>query len=64
MWDVDLSEKGYGDLGSEDGTDLSFGAVAMYHVNQDFSVVAEFQRFDDVAGGDLNNFSVGARLNF
>ena len=64
MWDVELSEQGYGKLGSDDGTDLSFGLGAAFHVTQEFSVVAEFQRFTDVSDGDLNNFSVGARLNF
>lgn len=64
MWDVELSEQGYGKLGEDDGTDLSLGLGAAFHVTQEFSVVAEFQRFTDVSDGDLNNFSVGARLNF
>lgn len=64
MWDVEVSEEGFGKLGSDDGTDLSLGFGAAFHVTQEFSVVAEFQRFTDVSDGDLNNFSVGARLNF
>jgi len=63
MWDVEISEEGYGKLGSDDGSDLSFGLGAAFHVTQEFSVVAELQRMD-VSDGDLDNFSVGARLNF
>ena len=64
MWDVEISERGYGKLGSEDGTDLSFGLGAAFNVTHEFSVVAEYQRFNDVADGDLDNFSIGGRLNF
>jgi hypothetical protein len=63
MWDVEVSEKGYGKLGSEDGSDLSLGLGGAFHVMQEFSVIAEVQRFE-VEDESLTNFSVGARLNF
>jgi len=61
VWDVDQSGP-EGDS-SFDGNDLSLGLGGAFHVTQEFSIIAEVQRFE-IEDESLTNFSVGARLNF
>lgn len=63
FWSVDVSEEGFGNIGDDNGTDISFGFGGAYHVADDISLFAEFQRFD-IDGGDIDNFSVGTHLYF
>ncbi|WP_346799472.1 outer membrane beta-barrel protein (plasmid) [Halomonas sp. Bachu 37] len=63
FWSVDLSEEGYGKIAEDDGTDIGFGFGGAYHITDDISVFAEYQRFD-VDDGDIDNFSVGTNLYF
>lgn len=63
MWDVSISEAGYGEFYSEDGNDLSYGIGAAFNITPQFGLVAEYQRFD-VDDEDLSNISIGARFNF
>lgn len=63
FWNVDLSEEGYGKIADDDGTDISFGVGGAYHIADDISVFAEYQRFN-VDDGEIDNFSVGTHLYF
>lgn len=63
MWDVSLDEAGYGELASDDGTDLSFGIGASANLTEQFGLVFEYQRFD-LDDDDVTNISIGARFNF
>jgi len=63
MWDATLDEAGYGEIGSDDGTDISLGLGALVNLTDQFDVVFEYQRFD-LDGGDVSNLSLGARFNF
>lgn len=63
IWDSTLNEAGTGEIGSADGTDLSFGLGLLAHLNENFDVLVEYQNFD-LDGDDVSNISVGARFNF
>lgn len=63
FWRVDVSEDGYGNIFSDRGTDISFGVGGAYHVADDISVFAEYQRFD-VDSGKIDNFAAGIHLFF
>ncbi|MCK5395417.1 MAG: porin family protein [Gammaproteobacteria bacterium] len=63
MWDISVSEAGFGEFYSEDGTDLSFGFGAAINLTEQFALVFEYQMFD-VDDEDMTNISLGARLNF
>lgn len=63
VWDATVEEDGYGELGSEDGTDISLGFGVAAEVMPNLSVVAEYQRFK-IEDGDVNNYSIGAKYKF
>lgn len=63
FWSSDLSQEGFGKIVDDDGTDISFGVGGAYHIADDISVFAEYQRFS-VDDGEIDNFSVGAHLYF
>ncbi len=63
MWDVSVSEAGFGEFYSEDGTDLSYGFGASINLAKQFSLIFEYQKFD-VDDEDVSNISLGARFNF
>lgn len=63
MWNISVSEAGFGEFYSEDGTDLSFGFGASVNVTPQFGLVFEYQKFE-VDDEDISNISLGARLNF
>lgn len=63
MWDVTLDEAGTGEIASDDGTDISFGVGGSVKLAEQFSLVLEFQRFD-IDGDDVDNISLGGRINF
>lgn len=62
-WEVTLDEAGYGELASEDGTDISFGIGASVNLTEQFGIVVEYQKFD-LDDDDVSNISIGARFNF
>ncbi len=62
-WDISVSEAGFGEFYSEDGTDLSYGFGASVNLTKQFSLVFEYQKFD-VDDEDFSNISLGARVNF
>ena len=63
MWDVSISESGFGEFYSEDGTDLSFGLGVSVNLTEQFGLVFEYQKFD-VDDEDLSNISLGAKVYF
>ena len=63
MWDVTAYEDGYGEIGSADGTDLSFGFGAAANFTDQFSLEFEYQKFD-LDDDDASNISLGARFSF
>ncbi len=63
MWDVTLEAAGNGEIGSNDGTDFSFGFGASVNLTDQFGLVLEYQKFD-LDDQDVSNISFGARLNF
>lgn len=46
MWDVSVSEDGFGELGSDDGTDLFYGIGAAYNFTEKFSLGLEHNSYD------------------
>jgi len=63
MWDVSVSEAGFGEFYSKDGADLSLGFGASMNLTEQFGLVFEYQKFD-VDDEDVSNISLGARFNF
>lgn len=57
MWDATLDEAGYGEIGSDDGTDISLGLGALVNLTDQFDVVFEYQRFDLGGGGCIKSFT-------
>lgn len=46
MWDASVSEDGFGELGSDDGTDLFYGIGAAYSFTEKFSLGLEHNSYD------------------
>ena len=63
MWDLSVSEAGYGEFYSEDGNDISLGFGATVNFTKQFAMVFEYQSFE-IDDEDVSNISLGARLNF
>ena len=62
-WDASLHRSGYGEVASDDGVDLSIGIGGSLKLNEQFSLVLEYQRFE-LDSDDVSNLSLGARYNF
>lgn len=59
FWDTDVS----GTINtSDDGTDLIFGFGAQYMLNEQFSIVGEWERYDN--DNDVDFLSIGAIYKF
>lgn len=63
IWDVTLDEAGTGEIDSDDGTDISLGFGAAINITDQFTLLAEYQKFD-LDGDDVTNISIGGRMNF
>lgn len=63
FWDAELSEEGFGTFAEDDGNDLGFGFGASFNPSEQVSIIAEYEMFE-VADEDLNNLSLGVRVNF
>jgi len=50
--------------GSDDGTDLMFGAGAKWHINDRFALRAEWERFTKVYDYDVDFFSLNLEASF
>ncbi|MGQ0577728.1 MAG: outer membrane beta-barrel protein [Betaproteobacteria bacterium] len=66
IWDVSATASAPG-LGSatasDDGTDIMFGAGALWNLSQQFGLRAEWERFD-IDGDDVDFLSIGVQLSF
>lgn len=63
MWDVTVDEEGYGEIYSDDGTDISLGFGAAANLAENFGLVFEYQMFE-LDDEDASNISLGARFIF
>ncbi len=61
-YDVDLDFGG--DTATESGTELAYGAGLRYDFANGLGLLGEWERFDDVAVGDCDLFSVGLSCTF
>lgn len=61
--DASIDEDGYGELASEDSTDLTYGVGVQFSASESAKFVAEYQMFD-FDGDNVSNVSVGFRFNF
>ncbi len=57
-WTVDI---GYA---TDDGTDLTYGFGGSFRMNDQISLRAEWERFTDVSGGDVDLLSAGFAYHF
>ena len=57
-WDVETS------TADDDGTDNTFGFGGEYRLNDNWALRAEWERFSDVSGGDIDMISFGATYSF
>jgi hypothetical protein len=62
-WDFSVSEAGFGEIYSNDGTDVSFGFGVSVNLAKQFDLVFEYQQVD-VDDEGTKNISFGARYNF
>jgi opacity protein-like surface antigen len=63
MWDATIDEEGFGEIASDDGTDLSYGLGAAFKLNENFNVSLQYQMFD-LDDTDVSNISLGVGYNF
>ncbi|WP_372883220.1 porin family protein [Psychromonas sp.] len=63
VWDASLNEAGYGEIGIDEGSDISLGFGAAVNLTEQFGLLIEYQKFelDEV---DVSNISIAARLYF
>ena len=62
-WDAKLSQEGFGEIGSDDGMDFSYGAGAQFRV-WSLTLRAEWERFDMSALDKAEMISVGLMWTF
>ena len=63
MWDVTLSEEGFGKIGGDDGNDLFFGVGASFKVADPLRLAVEYQAFE-LDDTDVDNISLGLLYTF
>ena len=63
MWDLEVTEDGFGILAEGDGQDIFFGFGANIKVSEQFILSARFNSYDTDLE-DITMFSVNAQINF
>jgi hypothetical protein len=66
-WDVELTEAGFGELASDDGTDLTYGAGFAFSFTDQFSSYLQFKRYAFEVDGedvDLDDIGIGLQYRF
>ncbi len=63
FWDVEARADIINFYAEDDGSDLSVGVGAAFNASKQVSIIAEYEMFE-VADEDLNNLSLGIRVNF
>lgn len=62
-WDAEVEEDGFGQIFSDDGTDITYGLGILFNTAGQVLGFIQYQSYelDDI---DLDNVSVGAQINF
>lgn len=63
-WNVDVTDPGYYYSGSDEGTDLTYGAGVKLGLVEPLSLNVEYQRYSSVSGGDIDTFYLGVAYHF
>lgn len=64
LWSATANVSGLA-LATDDGSDLTYGFGALYKfASLPFSLRGEYQFFQDVSGGDIDMWTIGAQFNF
>ncbi|MBW6509985.1 MAG: porin family protein [Desulfuromonadales bacterium] len=66
-WDAEVKEQGFGKLGSDDGTDITYGAGLSFLFAEKIASYVQFQRYEFKIDGeniDLDDISVGLQYRF
>jgi hypothetical protein len=62
-WDAEVTSADFGELASDDGTDLTYGVGAQFRV-WGLSIRGEYERFDIEDADTIDMFSVGVTWTF
>lgn len=62
-WDATLEEQGYGEIASDDGTDLLYGFGLRYAISPAVDIVGQYL-IADVDEDDISNLTIGLNYNF
>lgn len=64
-WDAEVSEEGFGELASDDGTDITYGAGVALNFTEQLSSYIQFKRYSfEVDGEDLDLDDIGIGLQY
>lgn len=66
-WDAELSEDGFGELASDDGTDITYGVGVSLSFADRFSSYIQFKRYAFEVSGedlDLDDIAIGLQYRF
>lgn len=64
-WDAEVSEAGFGEFASDDGTDITYGAGVTLSFTEQLSSYVQFKRFAfEVSGEDLDLDDIGIGLQY
>jgi OmpA-OmpF porin, OOP family len=66
-WDAEVTQAGFGELASDDGTDLTYGAGLAYSFTDRFSSYFQFKRYAfevDDEDLDLDDIGIGFQYRF
>lgn len=66
-WDAEVSEDGFGEFASDDGTDITYGVGVSLNFAERFSSYIQFKRYAFDVGGDdldLDDIAIGLQYRF
>ena len=66
-WDAELNQDGFGELASDDGTDITYGVGVSFGFTDSFSSYIQFKRYAFEVGGedlDLDDLAIGLQYRF
>lgn len=63
MWDLSVSEDGFGTFFTDEGTDIFYGFGARFELNSQFSIGGRYMSYD-FDGEDIDVLSINAQMNF
>jgi hypothetical protein len=62
-WDIDAVLFGE-NIGSDNGTDVTYGVGLGFKVADDTSIQVEYKRYDDISGGNVDTIHAGVNVGF